>query len=330
MTRIFLGVLLVAGCKGPGDDDTDDTDSEPGFSSLLLDAAPETGMLLGAWSDGDEAIIVGGDFAGIGRITRYNGERFCVEATEYPAVLWWVHGRSEGDWYAVGENGTVVHESAGARTRDDIPTTYTLFGVYDDGTDVWAVGGDVRNTQQGEIWRKPAGGAWELVLGEINGVMFKAWNGWFVGDGKAYWWDGSQLVERHPPNDAKLLTVSGTEDQVWAVGGVATPVLLEWGGTDWIDHPVAPACAGNQGLNGVWTDGTDVLTAGFNGAAGLFDGDWNCDIPPLTQDHFHVAWKHGEQNLWMGGDFFSFGDNHGTVNVHPPVSGGPLTVETCN
>ncbi|MCB9677246.1 MAG: hypothetical protein H6737_19160 [Alphaproteobacteria bacterium] len=327
-----LALLLFAGCPGKDKDDTDtDTDTDAtAFAPLLLDAAPETGVLLGAWSDGATAILVGGDYAGIGRITRYDGTSFCVEADEVPGVLWWVHGRGPGDWYAVGEDGIIVHEQNGTRTREDVPTTSTLFGVYDDGTDVWAVGGDVRNTQDGEIWRKPAGGAWELFQGEIDGLMLKTWNHWFVGDGIAYWWDGTQLVERPPPNDVKLFTITGAGDRVWAVGGEIVPTLLEWDGSAWVNHTVSPSCAGGQGLNGVWTDGTDVYVAGHNGAASVYDGtDWTCDVPPLTTAHFHAAWKHGDEHLWVGGNLFSPTDNTGTVVVHPARADGPMSVSVC-
>jgi len=324
-------LLALVACSGPAKDDTDsDTDPELGFAPLVLDAAPQTGVLLGAWSDGDSAILVGGDFSGIGRVTHYDGSSFCVEADELPGTLWWIHGRGPGDWYAVGQEGVVVHEQNGTRTREDIPTSYTLFGVYDDGTDVWAVGGDVRNTQNGEIWRKPNGGDWELVLGDIDALMFKTWNHWFVGDGVAFWWDGTQLVERHPPDGQKLLTVSGTADSVWAVGGQVQPALLEWDGTDWVEHTVPPRCSGNMGLNGVWTDGTNVYLAGFNGAVSEYDGtDFVCDVPPVTEAHFHVAWKHLDEVLFAGGDLFAQSDNTGSVAISPARADGPLPVSVC-
>lgn len=322
--------LALLGCPGDPPTDTD----PPAFGSLLLDAAPEAGMLLGAWTRApDDLIVVGGDFSGIGRILHVRPDGVCVEPDPVDGVLWWVHGRSADDWYAVGERGIVLHAVNGERIREDLPTQATLFGVWDDGTDVWAVGGDVRNTQDGEIWRKRAGGDWELALGPIaQGAMFKVWGPWFVGVGRAFRWDGSELVAHPPPNDARLTTARGTsDDHLFAVGGQVRPTLLEWDGSMWVDHLVEPRCSGNQGLNGVWTaPGEPVWIAGHNGAAARWDGSrWDCDELPLTAHHFHAVWKHGDDVFWVGGDFFNPADNRGTILVHPPRAGGPVSPSVC-
>ena len=322
-------LLLLWGCKNA------ETDTDEVYAGLALEQSAETGALLGAYSAGSELVLVGGDFGSRGVITHYDGESFCVESDTVEGALWWVHGRSPTDWYAVGENGMIVHEQAGSRTREDVPTAATLFGVYDDGTDVWAVGGDVRNHQLGEIWRKPAGGSWELQLGEIEGLMFKVHDGWFVGDGKAFYWDGTELLPRHPDGEGgrppKLLTVRSLgPEHAFAVGGQATPMLFEYVDGSWQTREVKPSCGGNQGLNGIYTaTGETIHIAGHFGAASTLEaGEWRCDSPPQTSEHFHVVMVHNDEVVWAGGDLFATGSNHGTVAIHPAPS-SPLSVQTC-
>lgn len=329
--RLVLIAALAACKSGP----TTPTDPGTSFTGLAFEEAPETGVLLGIWSDGDEALLVGGDLGREGRITRYDGERFCVEAETYERALWWVHGRAPGDWYAVGERGIIVHEQNGTRTREDVTTTATLFGVWDDGTDVWAVGGDVLNTQTGEIWRKPAGGDWEALQTGIEGLMFKVHDHWFVGDGVAFYWDGTQLVDRSPPTlegasrPPKLTTVRAFgPDHAVAVGGTSRPVMLTWRDGSWSPIDVDDPCLTGQALNGVFgTDADTVYVAGFDGIAARWDGGWTCDSAPATLQHYHVAWEHQGEVLYAGGDLFDTQENHGTVAIHPDR--GALPVEAC-
>ncbi len=298
------------------------------FSGMLA-ADLSSGVLLGGHSDGDQALLVGGDFGGIGTIVRWDGKELCVEAETVEQVLWWSHGVAEGDWYAVGANGIVVREQGGERSREDIDTEEALFGVYDDGTDVWAVSSDIFEST-GTIWRKPAGGEWTSVL-ETPDLMFKVWQRWFVGNGLAYYWDGTELVERHPPDGVRLTTVRGrSDDDVWAVGGLVNPVVIHWDGTAWSDVPWEPRCGGQNGINGVWTaEGEDVWVAGHVGTAASWDGEeWSCNEGPVTSDDFHFVWHHGGDWLFGGGNLFTTSDNYGALAMHPSPR-KPVELTTC-
>ena len=200
--------------------------------------------------------------------------------------------------------------------------------------DVWAVGGDVLNTQTGQIWRKTPEEDWQLLLGDIPGLMFKVHDGWFVGDGLAYRWNGSALEEHHPlpvggaARPPKLLTVRSFGQQAFAVGGTNRATLLAYELGTWTPIEVPQECSGGQGLNGVFgTDPATLYVAGHHGAASRYDGAWTCDVPRLTDDHFHIAWEHDGEVLYGGGDLFEFGDNHGTVAIHPDR--GSLPVVAC-
>jgi hypothetical protein len=333
---LTLGLFGTA-CTDKADTDSTDTeesDVPPGVSTFnLLGAEIPGGYYLSAWSDGDTALLAGGDIGlHSGSIARYDGDSLCVEEDVADGVLWWIHGRAPGQWYAVGESGIVVHSVDGVRTREDLDTEITLYGLFDDGTDVWAVGGRglEGGGEEGQIWRKQ-GESWALHTDEVPGVVYKVWNGWVVGNGFAgrLTETGLDLVDLGV--DDRLLTVRGASaDDVWVVGGLATPVLLHH--VDDTTTPVAldPFCA-SQGLNGVWTAaGEPVAIAGNNGATAMLntDGTFDCPSFPVSFDHFHAAWKHGDEFLFIGGNLFSSSDNHGAL-----VSFGPqkdtLTATTC-
>ena len=296
--------LLLTGCPEP----------EPDWS-IPLEGGPG-GMMLTAYSDGDELIFGGGMLDGTeGSLLRRSAAGdWCVEVVADRPV-WWMHGAAEGTYYGVGERGLILRFDGGTITDESVATDANLFGVWDDGDRVWAVGGDViANT--GEIWVRE-GGVWSVWEDSIDGVVFKVWQDWFVGTGIAFQREGDELVDRTPEPPARLLTVRGrADDDVYAVGGDAFPVLLRWDGAAWTEMAVDVTCA-SGGLTGVWTaPGEDLWVTGMSGAMARFDGtDWACPDFAMTFDHFHAAWLHDGEAWFAGGDFFDNGDNHATLGI---------------
>lgn len=299
---------------------------------IVADGIPG-GTLLSAWTDGDVLRFVGGDMssdANTGVMVEYDGERACVHEGFAARTLWWLHGAAPGDWYAVGAAGTILHTVGGVTTDESVPTEATLFGVYaaDDGR-VWAVGGDVWGTGEGEIWLRD-GGVWSPFASGLPGLVFKAWDGWFVGDGRSWRLEGDALVEQAVPEGAKLLTARGRAvDDVYAVGGLTSPVVLHSTGTDWEEVSFDLGCS-SQPLTGTWTaPGEDVWIAGLTGAMGYYDGTtWSCPDAPITFEHFHAVWSYGGAMWWAGGNLLSSGNNYGTIGrFGDPI--GAVPVEVC-
>lgn len=306
-----LVALLAALCC------CDESAREAEFS-LLADDIP-AGTLLGITSMGSEALFVGGQLDGSeGILVRYDGTSICYEEAVASRPLWWIHSAREGEFYAVGERGTIVHSLDGVRTDESVDTDATLFGVFDAGDQVIAVGGDVFGSGLGEVWIRE-GGSWSLLRGDLPGVAFKVWDRWIVGDGIAYHLTDDPtpiLEERFPPDGARLTTVVGrNDDEVFAVGGLGSPVLLAWNGASWENVDIDPGCA-DMALNGVFTEpGESVWVAGFFGRMGELraDGTWNCAVSPPTFETFHVVGKHGDELLFAGGNFLEQGGNYGTI-----------------
>ncbi len=314
-------LLLLLGC--PNKDRADDSPTVEPWD------LPATGfgdaMLLGAWSRGEELLIVGGDLTpgGHGDLVHVQGGELCIEHAITEAPLWWIHGDGD-DFWAVGDAGTVVREVDGVRTRMDIETDMTLYGVFDRGDGgAWVVGGDT-DSGAGALWSTD-GQTWSL-LEETEGVLFKVWDGYVVGDGQAFQVTSSAV----PPmdTDERLVTVRGDGETVTAVGGTGNAVVTQWDGGSWTPLDTARL---NGALNGVWTGpGETLWVAGNAGVMGrrAEDGSWQVPDFPLTSDAFHAVWKHGEDLWWVGGNFFS-APYHGTLGRYSGAPGELTVVGDC-
>ncbi|MDP6931828.1 MAG: hypothetical protein QGG40_02885, partial [Myxococcota bacterium] len=159
----LLMLCLALGCQGKGDDTASKGGVEGPWS--VLAEGIEGGVLLSAWSDGDTLRFAGGELGGgPGILVDYTDGEACVEIGATDHALWWIHGPAAGEWYAVGEAGTILHSVDGVRTREDVDTDATLFGVWAEEEVVWAAGGHVGSGENdGEIWKREDG-TWEIVL----------------------------------------------------------------------------------------------------------------------------------------------------------------------
>lgn len=288
---------------------------EPDFG-VVTEAIPG-GVLLGAWSNGDEGLLVGGPLgSGPAVLVHLNDDLLCYEADVADRTLWWIHGPAPGEWYAVGERGTVLHSRAGERVREDLPTDITLYGVWARSTDeVWAVGGSFETSPPtGELWVRRAD-EWSLVA-DLGTAGFKVWDGWVVGQGVAWRIGPGDVLEEFDVGGERLVTVRGrdADSDVWAVGGYGVPSVLRWSGGEF--EPVDAASL-YQPINGVWTAPQEpVWVAGMSGLVGFLDDDGGWVVPEVqtTSDDLHAVWKHGDEVLFVGGNMFADPDEQlGTV-----------------
>lgn len=292
-----------------------DTDGEA-FVSVVQEGI-EGGVVLSGYSHGARMTMVGGRLSsapgvsagGPGTVYWLEDGTLCRQREVSEQTLWWIDGVGDQTWFAVGEAGTILRYDGRAVRDESVETDAVFYGMRASEPSI-VVGGDPFGTQQGEIWQRGDDGSWTRIHEELAGVAFKIHEDWIVGTGVAWQLmpDGS-LVEHFPPNNARLLTVQRrAEDDVWAVGGSATPIVLHWDGTAWEEVAYAAAC-GNGGLNGVWAEpGGDVWVGGFFGAMARYDGtQWDCNTPPVTFEHLHATWRHEGQQWWGGGALLSAG-----------------------
>lgn len=303
--------LLACGCT-----DKDDS-GESGFEEpwVLSLSGEGDAMMLSAWTHDDEMLIVGGGLGddAHGDLFRYAAGALCVEHAVTEQALWWIHGDGT-EWWAVGELGTVLHSSG---ERRDIETTHTLFGAYVDDQGVpWVVGGDI-GTKVGAIWSWD-GADWTLRA-ETDGILFKAWDGLFIGDGQTWVLDGEELVDIG--TEHRLVTVRGTT----AVGGTVSSLVAEWDGSSWTEQDTLFL---NGPLNGLYESNGTLFVGGNAGTMGYRSAEgWQIPDFPLTSDTFHAVWEHDDIVWFLGGNFFQAGDNHATVAAYGDAP--ELTLAEC-
>lgn len=310
---MFVLVASALGCMpAPGDES-----GVGGEHFATVATGVPGGALLSGWSDGNTLLAVGGQIGGgAGLLAHISGDTLCVESPFAEKVPWWIHGEG-ANWVAVGESGLAVRSVAGERTRIDVDTDSTLFGAWLEGDEIIAVGGRLTaEGSEGEVWRHRDGN-WEPLATGLSGAVYKVWNGWMVGDGVAFHYDGETLSPVHAGGE-HLLTVRGREENdIYAVGGMGSPAMLHYDGEVWSE---IDASALGQPLNGVWTaPGDEVFVAGnFGVVAALLDGEWAQPEVPLTADHLHAAVRHQDQVYFLGGNLFDSGEKQGTVLAYGP------------
>jgi len=313
---LLAAALSLGGCKDKAPVD----DTGPSNDGLLYELVGDDfdhGVLLAAWEDGDRLRVVGGSLGGgVGhQVTIRDSGSVCQEGVLVDQAQWWIHGAEPGSqqYYTVGEQGSIYSWNDRTPTDESVDSEATFYGVYDDGTVVWAVGGDPA-TGLGEVWaRGPSG--WELQASEIPGILYKVWDGWIVGDQQALRMVGGELEATEA--DTKLLTVRGRDagDDVWAVGGTSGAEVRHWSGSAW--EEVGTDLLGVP-LSGVWTAPEhDVYVAGSFGTMARLPPDsteWQMPDLPLTSDDFHAVYPFGDEIWYVGGNLLTSGtDYHGTI-----------------
>ncbi|HJN78173.1 MAG TPA: hypothetical protein QGF58_29945 [Myxococcota bacterium] len=301
----MIWLSLACECGGPG------PDSNPEPWELPVTGVGDS-MMLSAWTHGEEMLVVGGGFGddAHGDLFRYSDGTLCVEHAVTEHTLWWIHGDGT-QWWAVGEEGTVLHSSG---ERRDIDTELTLYGVHvDEAGTVWVVGGDV-SEDLGGVWSWN-GADWDTRL-ETSGVIFKTWDGLFVGDSQTWVLDGEDLVDIG--TEHRLVTIRDTT----AVGGTGSSLVVEWDGAGWEEQDTLYL---NGPLNGLYEYDGALFVGGNAGTMGYRSTEgWVIPDFPLTSDTFHAVWEHEGVVWFLGGNFFSAGDNHATMAAY----GDAPSVET--
>ena len=325
MTRaLVISLAILVGACGSSDDDAMEFE-------VVVDDLP--GAVLSFWGPSSSSLYaVGGDLGDPGEelILWYDGATWYRMQADAP-TLWWVHGFSRDDVWAVGENGTAIHYDGSAWTTERSGADYTLWGIWGAASDdLWAVGGSVTHTvpsvllhYDGTTWTETA------EVARDNDMYFKIWGSsasdiWAVSEkGLTIHYDGATWTEVDSGTNQRLITVTGRgPDDVYAVGGVTESVLLHYEGSSWrrVDLELS------TGLMGVWAGPDEQLyVTGFNGLMGLGDGDQLQALPYVTNDCLHATWGDGlGVILGGGGNLLSTTGGNGVIVGTGGIAGGPI------
>jgi hypothetical protein len=233
-------------------------------------------------------------------------------------TLWWVHGFSPSELYAVGERGAVYRGAGDSWERMPTPTTATLFGIWGASPDdLWAVGGSPQGDGPNDVLLHYDGRAWAAVEPpERLGVSYlKIWGAarddiFIVGhQGVILHYDGQRWSRQSSPVRASLFTAVGSSGtDVYAVGGPPM-ALLHYDGTSW-SQLSGPSVASGLGGVSVGARG-EVFVVGLAGVRWRRDtsGRWlsDSDTPPLGD--LHAVWAAPDGSaLAVGGNYVLAGD----------------------
>jgi len=264
----------------------------------------------------DDVWIGGGGLARTGRILllRGGGASWLEEPTDVQGTIWWIHGTSGADLWAVGERGLALHWDGALWSPSVTGTTANLYGVWAAApNDVWAVGGSPASPGPNDVLLHYDGAAWSGVAPPrmLGATYFKVW-GLSATDvivvasaGLALHFDGASWSEVATGAHATLFTVHGGPAAVRAIGG-APPVLLRWDGQAFQPEAVPREMSG--AMTGIFVDagGTTFMTGERYqryrlDTAGKFTND--TDAPPLFGD-LHAVWGDGRGNaVAVGGNY---------------------------
>ncbi len=278
-------------------------------------------------------------------VVRYDGGEWRRLDTGASGDLWWISDRLiEGDFYMCGEGGLILRFTHATQTfeRMQTPGGKLLFGIW--GTDrqnLWAVGGDLNNEDQGGAVWKFNGTEW-LPDGRVRdarpeGVptLYKIWGRsaddiYAVGrKGVALHFDGARWTTIPTGVTRPLFTVHGDATRVIATGGSFQGVLLELEGGAFQDRTPA----GAPQVNGVFVSAGPAAAVGAEGSFAVRGATgWELK-PPVTatrQFDFHGAWMDAAGGVWAVGGDLSVDQSYGVLafagsaNISPEFeSDGP-------
>ncbi len=231
------------------------------------------------------------------------------------STIWWIHGASSTDAWAVGERGLILHSNGSQWSVAMSPTTANLYGVWAAAADdVWAVGGSPTGAGPNDVLLHYDGAAWTSVAPPraLGATYFKVWGlsstdvHVVASAGLALHYDGISWTEVPSGASATLVTVHGGPGGVFAVGG-PPPTLLRWEDGAWKKETLHPSMSGS--LTGLFVDASGtIFVTGEHGqrfrrdaSSATFTDD--TDAPSLFGD-LHAVWGDGLGNaVAVGGNY---------------------------
>lgn len=337
LVAFLLGTSFGCGCDPPASTWT------PRDASAADAAATDAGWrvvfdglaapLLGVWRSEDGVLFAAGGSRARSLVIRHeNGAWWEMEAGTANA-LWWIHGFSASDVYAVGERGTIAHFNGQYWEVERAGEDFTLWGVFGIAADdVWAVGGSIVPSQSRPVVLRRQGGRWTPFQTGLPGrtSLFKMWgtardNLYVVGDdGRVARFDGTAFrVEPTPAHDRLVTVFGGGAADIFAVGGLRSPVAIHYDGARWTDYSPIPF---SRNLNGGVrvTAGRDrLLLVGWNGYLAESGEAGLVEVPPVVKDCLHAAAHLRDGFVAVGGDLLA-GNKRGVLLSSGELKAGPI------
>ncbi len=334
MSRISTALLTVTLLMGCPEKDMDPDVGAVDLTTLdsVLDKR-DGGALFSTWNNGpDNAWFVGGTW-GKSDVLQWDGTKWTEHDPGFGHQLWWVHGFDSGAVYVSGANGTIGRYTGGEWEQLDSSVDGTLFygiwGAAED--DMWAVSGewlandeiapktDIVVHYDGTAWTQVTIEALESKAADADKDLYKVWGAdanhvFIVGNGgMALHYDGAEWRKEDTGTTDPLFTVAGrAKDDVYAVGGDVSGLLVHWNGVKWT--PLGVGEFAPQRMPGLHTaPGEPVYVSGAFGYVARLTEDGIWQEPDPVHDHgYHAVRSDGAGGVWaVGGDLVSLVPKNG-------------------
>ena len=220
-----------------------------------------------------------------------------------------------GDFYSVGEAGSVVRFDGSSWSRIPFPWPVNLNAVWGSSpANVYAVGDDPGPYTNGGIYRYD-GGSWSLaktipyhdllsIWGESPGAIFAGGNG-----GAIYFFNGSDWIENSPG-----MGITYGFSSIWGnssadLFAVAGPYIVHWDGSQWT---TMTRLGSGESLRAVWGSSADnVFAAGQLSRIYRYDGgQWSLSFDGGGGYEFAALWGRS------AGEVYAFGGGYPTRAFH--------------
>lgn len=295
---------------------------------VVLEQLP--GTLLSAWESSDGVLYAVGGNSTSALVLRHDANGWWQMDPGTSKTLWWVYGFSASDVYAVGAAGVVTHFDGTRWTVEREGGDFTLFGAWGaTPDDLVAVGGVVTSSSPRPAMVSRRSGWTELSTAGLpaNRSLFKVWGTsardlFVVGErGLVARGSPGRFTQQTVPATERLTTVHGAGGEVYAVGGLQSPVMLRFDGTSWRAVTISGT---PQFLNGVAVnDAGAVLVVGLNGYLAEGRADTFEEHTPLTRRGLHGAAVTRDGFVAVGGELLgAFGQ--GVLLARGKLEAGPL------
>lgn len=324
--HVVLLSLCLCACPPPKPQSDAGSDPDTGTWRIVLEGLP--GTLLSAWESSDGVLYAVGGTSSTALVLRHDRDGWWQMDPGTSNALWWVHGFSASDVYAVGAAGVVTHFDGTRWTVEREGGDFTLFGAWGaTANDLVAVGGVVNATAPRAAMVSRRSGWAEIPTTGLppDRALFKVWGrnetDLFIVGERGLVAEGSPgaFVRQTAPTTERLTTVHGAGTEVYAVGGLQNPVMVRFEGTTWtsLAIPGSP-----QLLNGVAVSSSgDVAVVGLNGYLAEGHGDTFVERRALTRRGLHGLAVTHSGFVALGGELLgTFGQ--GVLLTNGTLQGG--------
>ncbi len=215
--------------------------------------------------------------------------------------VWGYLSDSTHKFYAVGENGSIIHYDGSNWSGTGSPTSADLYGIWgSSGTDIFAVGTNAT------IVRYVNQVGWQSMTPPdgFTDTLYDVWGSsasdvYAVGAGGALiHYDGSSWSEVESPTSYTLKGIWGSSaDNYVAVGEGGT--LITYNGSSW-STVTSPTAAD---LSEVWGSvANDIYAVGTLGTIIHYDGSGWSEIASPTSANLKGIWGSSEENIYAVGE----------------------------